>query len=70
MCFAENLGGEGLDCRAIFPGVQRQSRFPAGLVEESLAIPVVLDWHLRQKQAAMSSHADQQAVASDFDGLG
>ena len=67
---SEYLCGEGFDGRAILPGVERESGFAAGLLEESDAIPMALDGNLRQKQAAASSHADEQAMASDLDRFG
>ena len=54
---------------AFLPCVQRQSRFAAGLFEEHRSIPVVFNRHLREQQAAMSGHSDDQAVAADFDGV-
>ena len=70
MLFSENFGGKGLNRRAVFPCVQRQAGFAAGLFEESRAVPVVLGWHLGQKQAATASPTDEQTVASDLNGFG
>src|ERR1700687_821295 len=67
---SENFCRKGLNGCAFLPSVQRQTGFAAGLFEESGAVPVVLGWHLGQEQAAVTRHADEQAVTSDFDGLG
>jgi hypothetical protein len=66
---SENFGGEGFNGRTLLPCVQRQAGFAAGLLEKGSAVPVALGWHLRQKQAATPGHGDQQAVASDLDGV-
>jgi hypothetical protein len=58
---------KALDERSFAPGVGGESGFPAGLVQEGLAIPVMLDWDLGEQEAAITMHADQKAVASDFD---
>src|SRR5207245_9902421 len=56
--------------RARLPSLQRHSGFLAGLFEESYAIPAVLARNLRQQQAAMTRHADKEAMPADFDFLG
>ncbi len=67
---AKNFCGEGFDLRAILPGVKRKAGFPAGVFEKSDAVPTVLDGNLRQEQAAVARHADEQTVASDLDFFG
>ena len=62
----ENFGGESFQPGAGLPCVGGQAGFSAGLFEKGDAVPSVLDWHLRQQQAAVGTKADQQAVASDF----
>ena len=42
----EAFRSESLQFRADLPGIGRQARFAAGLLEKSLAIPTVLDGHL------------------------
>ena len=66
---AEDFGGEGLEGCAFLPGVRRESSLAAGLLEEGGAVPIVLDGDLRQQQAAAAMLADEQAVASDFNGF-
>ena len=47
--FSKHLRTEILDfCIFHFPGIRRQSRFAAGLLEESDSVPAVLRWNLRQ----------------------
>src|ERR1700733_10229422 len=67
---AKNFRGESLDRRSVLPCVKRQSSFAAGLFQKGCAVPVVLGWHLGQKQAASSRQADKQTMVSDFDSIG
>src|ERR1700686_407379 len=70
LLLSEYFGGECFDRRALLPGIRRESRFTAGLFEKLYAVPVVFYGNLRQKQAAVPSHRDQEAVAADLDGFG
>lgn len=65
--FAENFCRESLQGCILLPGIERKSRFAAGLFEESNAVPVVLKRDLRQQKAAMTMLADEQAMAANFD---
>ena len=67
---AEDFSGEGFYRRAFFPRIRRQSRFAAGLLEKSCAVPGALDGHLGQQQAAASVPADEETVTADFDFFG
>lgn len=64
---SKDFGREGLDGRPVFPCVQRQSCFTAGLFEKSKAVPSVLDWDLGQQQTATAVRTNKKTVASDFD---
>ena len=55
---SKHFRGKGLELRAGLPGVQGQACLPASLLEESDAVPAVLDGHLGQKQAALAGQAD------------
>jgi len=63
----EDFSGKCLDRCSFLPGIGWQSRFAAGLLQERDSVPVVLERNLRQKQAAVSGHADDQAVAANLD---
>src|SRR5436309_15005327 len=67
---SKNFRGKRFKLRARLPSIQRQSRFLAGLFEESDAIPSVLDRNLGQQQAAMTRHADKEAMPGNCDLLG
>ena len=67
---AEDLGGESLDGCGLAPGIQRQTRFAADLLQKSFPVPTVFDGNLGQQQAAASAIGDEQAVAPDFHCLG
>lgn len=67
---AENFGGEGLNGCALLPCVLGQPGFPASLLKESNTIPVMFDRDLRQQKTTPCGHADEQAVAADFDPFG
>src|SRR5512133_1025996 len=46
----------------MLPGVDRQAGLQAGLREKRLAIPSMLQWHLRQQKPATAFHANDEAV--------
>lgn len=66
MFFPEYFSREGLNHRALLPCVERQAGFAASLFEEGDAVPLVFDRYLRQEEASMSSHTDEQSVAPHF----
>jgi hypothetical protein len=67
LLFPEDLGGESFYGCSFAPGFGGESRFAAGLVQEGVAIPVMLDWDLGEEEAATAMHADQKAMAADLD---
>ena len=66
---AEDFSSEGLDGCALLPGVWRQSSFAAGLFEEGGAVPLALDRDLREEKPAATVVANEEAVATNFDGF-
>ena len=56
---AKNLGGKRLKGCVLAPGIERQSSFAAGLIEKSLAVPILFHWNLGQEQAAVSALGNQ-----------
>jgi hypothetical protein len=69
--FRKDLASESEKFDAcIAPGIQRQMRFAAGFLKESLGTEAVLDGNLREQQAALISPRNQQAVAADLDFAG
>jgi len=68
--FSEHFSGERLDGCASLPGIGRQAGLAAGLLEEGDAVPVVFDRNLGQEEAAVSGHADEEAVAPNLDCIG
>jgi hypothetical protein len=67
LLLSENFRRKALDGCSLAPGVGGESRFAAGLVQEGLAIPVMLDGDLGEEEAAIAMHADQKTMASDLD---
>jgi hypothetical protein len=67
---SKHFGGERFDFCTLLPRVERQSGFAAGLFEKHHSVPVMFDRNLRQEQAAMAQHRNQQTVAADFDDFG
>jgi hypothetical protein len=55
---SEHFCTERLNLRTHFPRIGRKAGFAAGLFEKGGAVPMMLNRHLRQKQAAASAQAD------------
>ena len=53
--------------RAAAPGVGGETGLEAGVVEERVAVPSLLDRHLRQQETAAGAVLDDQAVTPDLD---
>ena len=66
----EDFGGEGFQHCPDFPGIRRQAGFPAGLLQESLAVPMMFEGNLRQQESATPGKADQQSMPPNLDLLG
>jgi hypothetical protein len=63
---AEHLGAKTLDGRALLPGICRQARLPAGLLQKGSSIPSMLNWNLRKQQAPPAMPTDEQTIPADF----
>ena len=63
----EYLGPECLDPCAMTPGVRVEARFAAGLLEEFLAAPVVLNSDLRQQEPPSPPRGDDEPILSHDD---
>src|SRR4051794_25898723 len=64
---AEHFGVEAPDAGASTPGIGRQPRLEARLLQELLDRPAALARHLRQEQAAPMSVFGDQAMTADHD---
>ena len=64
---AEHFGVEPPDASASTPGVGREPRLEARLLQELVDRPAALGRHLRQEQAAPMSVLGDQAVTTDHD---
>ena len=70
VAISKNLCGEGFQGSSFLPGVAGQAGFPAGLLEESGAIPAVFDGYLGEEQATARTHGHQQSVAANLNLVG
>ena len=70
MFFSENFCSKGFDDRSLLPCVGWEPSFAAGLLEEGNAVPMMLNRDLRKQEPAAEWGADEEAVASDLNGIG
>src|SRR5690349_16817216 len=65
--FPKNFSSKSFNRSTLLPHIGWQPGFTAGLLKKCNTVPIVLKWNLGKQQPAMSSHAHNQPVVSDFD---